>query len=72
MNVFVSVCTNKNCFRTHIAWEWAEKNGIKKNSTIQTLTTQAAIEKRHCYSELDFNPVPSLDTEFITLKITEV
>lgn len=70
--VLFLLCSNKFCFRNHIAWEWAEVNGIKKNNALQTLTTQAAIDERHCYSELNFNPIPSLDTEFITLKVTEV
>ncbi|KAJ8936602.1 hypothetical protein NQ314_012217 [Rhamnusium bicolor] len=54
------------------AWIWAEKNGIKRNTTLQTLTASLANEERNCYSEMEYSPIPSLDIEWITLKITEV
>lgn len=66
-------------FRLQEAWSLAESRGIERKTTLQKLedatllynTLHAA--ERNCYSEeTEFNPLPSLDIEWITMKITEV
>ncbi|KAG5889433.1 hypothetical protein JTB14_032766 [Gonioctena quinquepunctata] len=56
------------------AWKWAEKNGIKKKTVLQgveDMSNASAARERNCFTEDDFSPIPSLDTEYITLKISE-
>ncbi|KAJ8924323.1 hypothetical protein NQ315_007116 [Exocentrus adspersus] len=52
------------------AWKLAEQYGIKKNSTFQTITTAADMEERNCFT-VEFNPIPTLDIQFVTIKVTE-
>ncbi|KAJ8973120.1 hypothetical protein NQ317_011048 [Molorchus minor] len=54
------------------AWEWAEKNGIMRNTTLQILTASSVdVEEKNCFSEVVYSPIPTLDIQHLTLKITE-
>lgn len=67
------------CFRVQDAWSLAESRGIERKTTLQKLEDATLLHtilhsgERNCYSEeSEYNPIPSLDTEWITIKVTEV
>ncbi|XP_074032862.1 tudor domain containing 9 protein spindle E isoform X2 [Leptinotarsa decemlineata] len=65
---------NLNLLPLKEAWSWAERNGIKKKSVLEVIENRVAssvARERNCYTEDEYSPIPSLNTEWITIKITE-
>ncbi|VEN34109.1 unnamed protein product [Callosobruchus maculatus] len=57
------------------AWRWVKENGIKINSTFQTLDASSSSDTDRdsisSYPEEEYSPVPPLDVEHVTIKISE-
>ncbi|CAG9830175.1 unnamed protein product [Diabrotica balteata] len=58
------------------AWKYAEERGHERKSTLQKLQEDTPMPStsadRNCFSLESHSPIPGLDVEWITLKITEV
>ncbi|XP_060520924.1 probable ATP-dependent RNA helicase spindle-E [Cylas formicarius] len=49
------------------AWEFAEKHGLRRNMPSGKALYQ---ERRNCYSSVQYSPLPTMDTTFISLHIS--
>lgn len=66
-------------FRVEDAWSLAESHGISRKTTLQKLEDATLLYstlrngERNCFSvETEFHPIPTLDIEWISIKVTEV
>lgn len=55
------------------AWKWAEEKGFKRKSTLQKMEDYPVPSISNANNWVDMcSPIPSLDREWIEIKITEV
>ncbi|CAG9856543.1 unnamed protein product [Phyllotreta striolata] len=57
------------------AWKFANDNGLKMENSLvpsnELFPSASTFQEQNCYSECDYSPMPTLDTQWIELKITE-
>nr|CAH7759338.1 unnamed protein product [Callosobruchus chinensis] len=57
------------------AWKWVKQHGIKLNSTFQAIESSKSSDtdenSTSSYAEEEYSPVPPLDVEHMTIKVSE-